>query len=89
MSNANADAKRIHDVVAARLEADVPMPIYRRKVKFPALYIMDVNQSFLVHDLEHKSLLQAIAHCRRLTNPKRRFSVRRVAHNAYRVWRIE
>ena len=77
------------DVIDVRVESGVLQPVYRRQVKFPALYSMKVGESFMILDDEHSSLMQAVQHCRRITNPKRRFSVRRVAYNAFRVWRIE
>lgn len=76
-------------IIDVRVEEGAPLPVYRRQVKFPALYSMKVGDSFAILEEEHKSLLQAAAHCRRITNPKRKFTVRRIAHNAFRVWRIE
>ena len=72
-----------------RVEHQVPMPIYRRQVKYPALYYMNIGDSFLFLDEEYSSMKQATQHCRRITNPKRRFLIRQVTHNAFRIWRIE
>jgi uncharacterized protein (DUF2249 family) len=77
------------DVIDVRVETGVLQPVYRRRVKFPALYSMKVGESFMILDDERSSLMQAAQHCRRITNPKRKFSVRRVAYNAFRVWRVE
>lgn len=76
-------------VPEVRVDHKVPVPIYRRTVKYPALYYMELGDSFLFLDEEYGSIKQAVQHCRRITKPKRRFVIRQVTHNAYRIWRIE
>lgn len=76
-------------IIDVLVEEGVPAPVYRRQVKFPALYSMKVGDSFVILEDELRSLRQAAYHCRKLTDPQRRFSIRRIAYNAYRVWRVE
>ena len=72
--------------IDVKIDKGVPLPRRGRPVKWPALYTMKIGQSFLFLTDEHNSVRASVGRCLRRTG--RHFSVRKVAWNAYRIWRV-
>lgn len=67
------------------IESDIPIPKRGKKVRYPALYTMEVGQSFVRPHSEGDALHYAAQHCRKTTG--RKFTVRYPNIQIVRIWR--
>jgi hypothetical protein len=69
-----------------KVESGIPIPKKGKTPRYPALYTMEVGQSFARPHAEGNTLHYAAQHCNKVT--KRRFTVRYPDEKTVRVWRI-
>ena len=69
------------------IDDNVPLPPQGVKAHiYPALYVMEVGQSFARPTEEYTRLHSASQACRKKT--ERRFAMRLIGDNQVRIWRI-